>query len=156
VFAGRPPRPFDAAERERRVGGVVDGLKRAGAYAAERGVTLAIEPLNRFETDFCNTGRQAVDLVERVASPAVKLMLDTFHMNMEEDDLTQALRHAAPHLAHFQANGNHRGFLGTGHLDWPTICCVLSDIGYSPVARHADGVVAGDGRPQARRNPQRA
>ena len=57
-------------------------------------------------------------------------MLDTFHMNMEENDLPEAIRHAAPHLMHFQANENHRGFLGTGHLDWPTICRALFDIKY--------------------------
>jgi D-psicose/D-tagatose/L-ribulose 3-epimerase len=90
-----------------------------------------VEPLNRFETDFCNTARQARDLVERVASPAVGIMLDTFHMNMEEDDMAAAIRHAAPHLLHFQANENHRGFLGTGHVDWPPLCRALFEIRYA-------------------------
>ena len=57
-------------------------------------------------------------------------MLDTFHMNMEEDDLPQAIRLAGPLLIHFQANENHRGFLGTGHIDWPPICRALAEIGY--------------------------
>jgi len=130
VFAGRPPRPFDAAERAERVARVVDGLQQGGAYAAAKGVRLAVEPLNRFETDFCNTGRQAVALVEQVGNPAVGIMLDTFHMNMEENDLAEALRHAALRLMHFQANENHRGFLGTGHIDWPSICRTLYDINY--------------------------
>lgn len=130
VFAGRPPRPFDAGQRAERVARVVDGLKRGGAYAERQGVRLAVEPLNRFETDFCNTGRQAMELVQRVGSPAVGVMLDTFHMNMEENDLPEAIRRAAPHLMHFQANENHRGFLGTGHLDWPRICRALFEIGY--------------------------
>lgn len=133
VFAGRPPRPFDAAERAERVARVVDGLKQAGAYAQKNSVRLAVEPLNRFETDFCNTGRQAVELVRQVGIPAVGIMLDTFHMNMEENDLNEALRHALPHLMHFQANENHRGYLGTGHLDWPTICRTLYDIKYAGV-----------------------
>jgi D-psicose/D-tagatose/L-ribulose 3-epimerase len=133
VFAGRPPRPFDAAQRAERVARVVDGLQQAGAHAAAHGVRLAIEPLNRFETDFCNTGRQACALAELVGSPAVGIMLDTFHMNMEENDLPEALRHAAPHLLHFQANENHRGFLGTGHIDWPPICRTLFDIKYQGV-----------------------
>jgi D-psicose/D-tagatose/L-ribulose 3-epimerase len=131
VFAGRPPRPLDAAQRAERVARVVDGLREGGAYAARHGVRLAVEPLNRFETDFCNTGRQAVELVTQVASPAVGVMLDTFHMNIEENDLAEAIRHAAPQLMHFQANENHRGFLGTGHLDWPTICRALFDIRYA-------------------------
>lgn len=133
VFAGRPPRPFDAAQRAERVARVVGGLQQAGAYAAAAGVRLAVEPLNRFETDFCNTGRQAVDLVQRVGSPAVGVMLDTFHMNMEENDMAEAVRHAAPHLMHFQANENHRGFLGTGHIDWPSLCRTLYDIKYAGV-----------------------
>jgi D-psicose/D-tagatose/L-ribulose 3-epimerase len=133
VFAGRPPRPFDAAQRAERVARVVDGLKQGGAYAAQHGVRLAVEPLNRFETDFCNTGRQAVELVKLVGNPSVGIMLDTFHMNMEENDLAEALHHAAPVLMHFQANENHRGFLGTGHIDWPTICRTLYDINYQGV-----------------------
>jgi D-psicose/D-tagatose/L-ribulose 3-epimerase len=133
VFAGRPPRPLDAAQRAERVARVVDGLKQAGAYAEAKSVRLAVEPLNRFETDFCNTGRQAVALVEQVGSPAVGIMLDTFHMNMEENDLAEALRHSAPQLMHFQANENHRGFLGTGHIDWPSICRTLYDIKYQGV-----------------------
>jgi D-psicose/D-tagatose/L-ribulose 3-epimerase len=130
VFAGRPPAPIDEAQRAARVARVVSGLKDAGAHAAAHGVTLAVEPLNRFETDFCNTARQAVDLVRQVGSPAVGVMLDTFHMNMEEDDLAQAIRATGKHLVHFQANENHRGFLGTGHLDWPSICRALADVGY--------------------------
>ncbi len=133
VFAGRPPRPFDAAEKAERVDRVTAGLREAAPYAEDHGVRLAIEPLNRFETDFCNTGRQACMLAEMVGSKAVGVMLDTFHMNMEENDLPEAIRHAAPHLMHFQANENHRGFLGTGHIDWPPICRALFDISYAGV-----------------------
>lgn len=130
VFAGRPPRPFDAAERAARVERVVSGLREAGAYAQSRNVRLAIEPLNRFETDFCNTARQACELADHVGSPAVGVMLDTFHMNMEENDLPEAIRASARHLIHFQANENHRGYLGTGHIDWPSICRALHAIAY--------------------------
>jgi D-psicose/D-tagatose/L-ribulose 3-epimerase len=130
VFAGRPPRPFDRAARVERVARVVDGLKHAAPYAESKGISLAIEPLNRFETDFCNTARQACELATTVGSPAVGVMLDTFHMNMEENDLPEAIRRAAPHLMHFQANENHGGFLGTGHIDWPPICRALHEIGY--------------------------
>ena len=131
VFAGRPPVPITEAARVARIARVVEGLRTAGSYAEQHGIRLAVEPLNRFETDFCNTARQAVELVRLVNQPAVGVMLDTFHMNMEEDDLPQAIRHAAPHLIHFQANENHRGFLGTGHLDWPAICRTLAEIDYT-------------------------
>ena len=133
VFAGRAPRPLDAAQRAERVQWVVEGLRQAAPYAEKHGVRLAIEPLNRFETDFCNTGRQACALAEMVGSRAVGVMLDTFHMNMEENDLPEAIRHAASHLLHFQANENHRGFLSTGHIDWPPIGRALFDIGYKGV-----------------------
>ena len=131
VFAGRAPAPIEGAERKRRIARVVTGLSKAGAYAAERGIVLAVEPLNRFETDFCNLATQAVALAREVASPAVGVMLDTFHMNIEEDDLPAAIRATGSHLVHFQANENHRGFLGTGHLDWSSIARALAGIGYS-------------------------
>ena len=133
VFAGRPPRPLDAAQRQDRIDRVVDGLKQAAAHAATKSIRLAIEPLNRFETDFCNTARQACELANLVAHPNVGIMLDTFHMNMEENDLPEAIRRSAPHLMHFRANENHRGFLGTGHIDWSPICRALFEINYPGV-----------------------
>jgi D-psicose/D-tagatose/L-ribulose 3-epimerase len=131
VFAGRAPRPFDDAARETRIAHVVEGLRDAAEHAARQGVRLAVEPLNRFETDFCNTARQAVELVRRVDHPALGIMLDSFHMAMEEDDLPAAISCAAPHLIHFQANENHRGFLGTGHLPWAAICRALRAANYA-------------------------
>ncbi len=131
VFAGRPPAPIEESRRLDRIKHVVDGLRAAAEHAAGSNVRFAVEPLNRFETDFCNTARQAVELCTAVDHSAVGIMLDTFHMNMEENDLPEAIRLAAPHLVHFQANENHRGFLGTGHLDWPAICRALAEIGYA-------------------------
>jgi len=131
VFAGRPPAPIEETRRLDRIKRVVEGLRAAAEHAAGSGVRFAVEPLNRFETDFCNTARQGVELCEAVGHYGVGIMLDTFHMNMEEDDLPAAIRFAAPHLIHFQANENHRGFLGTGHLDWPAICRALAAACYA-------------------------
>jgi D-psicose/D-tagatose/L-ribulose 3-epimerase len=130
VFAGRAPQPVTEDERRRRIDRVVSGLKRAGVRAEESGIRLAVEPLNRFETDIANTTRHALDLVEQAGSPAVGIMLDTFHMNMEEADLPGAIRRAGSRLFHFQANENHRGFVGSGHIDWPGIARALADAGY--------------------------
>jgi D-psicose/D-tagatose/L-ribulose 3-epimerase len=130
VFAGRAPAPIDEERRLARVDRVIGGLHEAGEHAHARGVRLAIEPLNRFETDFCNTARQAVELAQAADSRGVGIMLDTFHMNMEEDYLPLAIRQARKHLVHFQANENHRGFLGTGHVDWPSICRALAEVSY--------------------------
>jgi len=105
-------------------------LREAGAYAEERGVVLAMEPLNRFETSFINLAEQAVELVEMVDSPAVKIMLDTFHMNIEEKKLGGAIEAAAPYLVHVHANENDRGIPGTGHVPWDEVAATLKKINY--------------------------
>ena len=130
VFAGRAPAPIDEAERKRRIDAIVAGLAQAGRRAADTGIAFGVEPLNRFETDICNTTRHALEIVDRVADPAVGVMLDTFHMNMEEFDLADAIRQAGSKLVHFQANENNRGFVGSGHIDWPTIARALRDVAY--------------------------
>jgi D-psicose/D-tagatose/L-ribulose 3-epimerase len=130
VFAGRAPAPVDEDRRARRVARVVAGLRAAAAFAADNGVVLGLEPLNRFETDVANTTRHGLTLVEEVGSPALGVMLDTFHMNMEDPDIPAAIRAAGSRLVHFQANENNRGFVGTGHLDWTAIARALADAGY--------------------------
>lgn len=131
VFAGRTPEPIEEDERLRRVERVVDGLRSAAAIAADHGVTLALEPLNRFETDLASTTRHGLALCEAVDHPALGLLLDTFHMNIEDASIPEAIRAAGSRLVHFQANENHRGFLGSGHLDWAEIARALAAIGYS-------------------------
>lgn len=131
VFAGRPPTPCAADERRRRIHAVAAGLAEAGRVAHEAGVRFAVEPLNRFETDIANTARHARQLAELSGSPAVGVMLDTFHMNMEESDLARAVRETGDRLFHFQANENHRGFVGSGHIDWPPVARALVDVGYA-------------------------
>ncbi|WP_366657863.1 sugar phosphate isomerase/epimerase family protein [Fodinicurvata sp. EGI_FJ10296] len=130
VFAGRPPAPVPEDLRRQRVEWCVEGLKVAAAHARGAGIALAVEPLNRFETDFLSTTRQAVDLIDLVGDPGIGLMLDTFHMHMEEADLAEAIRLAGPKTIHFQANENHRGFIGTGMTDWTSVVRALADIGY--------------------------
>ena len=130
VFAGRAPAPVSEPDRARRIEQVVSGLQQAGAIAANEGVKLAIEPLNRFETDIANTTGHALALAEAVGSPAVGVMLDTFHMNMEDPSIPDAIRRAGRHVVHFQANENNRGFVGSGHIDWPEVTRALAAIGY--------------------------
>jgi D-psicose/D-tagatose/L-ribulose 3-epimerase len=131
VFAGRAPAPVAEDERTRRIDRVVSGLRRAGATAAAAGVRLAIEPLNRFETDIANTTSHALVLAESVGSPAIGVMLDTFHMNMEDPSIPDAIRRAGPRMFHFQANENNRGFVGSGHIDWPAVARALVAVGYT-------------------------
>ena len=109
---------------------VVKNLKRLAVHAEAKGVTLCIEPLNRFETDFLNTCEQGLRLVKAVNSPAVKLHLDTFHMNIEEKNQAAAIRKAGKLLGHFHACGSDRGTPGGDHIAWPEIVKALKAIGY--------------------------
>ncbi len=103
-------------------------LKGVATYAAERGVKLAIEPLNRFETDLINTVDQGLRLVEDVGVDNVGLLLDTFHMNIEEKDIPAAIRRAAGRIVEFHACANDRGTPGDDHLPWREIVAALSDV----------------------------
>jgi D-psicose/D-tagatose/L-ribulose 3-epimerase len=100
-------------------------------YAESKGVTLCIEPLNRFETDFLNTCDQGLKLIKAIGSKAVKLHLDTFHMNIEEKNQAVAIKKAGPLLAHFHACGTDRGTPGNDSLDWKPIVAALKSIQYS-------------------------
>lgn len=130
VFAGRAPGPVSEDERTRRIDHVVLGLQQAARRAGATGVRLAIEPLNRFETDIANTTDHALVLAQAVGSASVGVMLDTFHMNMEDPSIPEAIHRAGEKLFHFQANENHRGFVGSGHVDWPEVARALVSIGY--------------------------
>jgi D-psicose/D-tagatose/L-ribulose 3-epimerase len=109
---------------------VVQNLKVLAKHAEGKGVTICIEPLNRFETDFLNTCDQGLKLVKAVKSPAVRLHLDTFHMNIEEKDQAAAIRKAGKLLGHFHACGSDRGTPGGDHIDWKGIVKALKAIGY--------------------------
>lgn len=109
---------------------VVANLKQLCAYARERGRQVCLEPLNRFETDFINTCDQALKMVKAVGSPALKIHLDTFHMNIEEKFQGAAIRKAGKHLGHLHACGSDRGTPGNDHTDWKSIAKALKDIRY--------------------------
>lgn len=96
----------------------VDGLASLVPILESHSVTLAIEPLNRFETYFLNTIADGVELCRQVGSPKVKLLYDTFHANIEEKDPAAAFTLAAPHIAHVHTCENDRGIPGSGHVDW--------------------------------------
>lgn len=108
----------------------VAGLQAAGDRAAAAGVTLALEPLNRFETYFVNTVEQGLQLMDEVDHPAVGLLLDTFHMHIEEKSTPDALAAGARHLRHFHASENDRGIVGSGQVPWPAVWAALDQAGY--------------------------
>ncbi len=109
---------------------VAENLTLLCDYARDRGIRIAMEVLNRFETDFVNTAAQAVEFVEFVNHPALGIHLDSFHMNIEEASPPDAIRLAGDKCRYFHFNENYRGFLGTGTIDFPSIFAALVDIGY--------------------------
>jgi len=109
---------------------VVRNLKELCRYAADAGRRVALEPVNRFETDFINTCDQGLRMIEDVGSPALKLHLDTFHMNIEEKDSAKAILKAGPHLGHLHACGCDRGTPGKDHIAWDSIAAALKSIQY--------------------------
>jgi D-psicose/D-tagatose/L-ribulose 3-epimerase len=109
----------------------VESLRQVCQYAEERSVYLAIEPLNRFETDFINIADDAIKLIKEVGSDNLKIHLDSFHMNIEEKDSAAAIRNAGDLLYNFHANENDRGAPGTGQVRWEEIVDALNDIGYN-------------------------
>ncbi len=116
--------------RERILNTLIDNLTPVIAHAEVSGVRLAVEPLNRFETSLFNTVEQAMQLVEMVDHPSLGLLLDTFHMNIEERDLGAAIRRAGQRLFHFHACGNDRGAPGNDGIDWIAVRDALRDAGY--------------------------
>jgi D-psicose/D-tagatose/L-ribulose 3-epimerase len=121
---------LDAGERRKTIARLVTNLAPLAEAAAAQGVVLAMEPLNRFETSLINTVDQALEVVDAVDSPGLGILLDTFHMGIEEKDLAAAIRRAGPRLAHFQASGSDRGAPGNDHLDWPSIAEAIVEVGY--------------------------
>jgi len=118
------------AEYKKQWKTVVKHLKTMAGKAAKIQKQICLEPLNRFETDFINTCDQGLRMIHDVGSPALKLHLDTFHMNIEEKNQAAAIRKAGKHLGHFHACGSDRGTPGGDHIDWPSIAKALRDIGY--------------------------
>lgn len=120
----------EPAQQKKEFALVVKNLKVLAAYAAKKGVTLCIEPLNRFETDFLNTCDKGLALIKAVGAKNVVLHLDTFHMNIEEKNQAAAILKAGKLLGHFHACGSDRGTPGGDHIDWKPIVAALKKINY--------------------------
>lgn len=120
----------DPADRDQEWQYAVDGLKEIATYAGEKGVKLAFEPLNRFETDLVNVVDQGLKLIEDVGSPDLGFHLDTFHMHLEEKDSAAAIKKAGDRIFHFHACENDRGVPGTGQVNWNEVFLALKEVGY--------------------------
>lgn len=117
-------------EKEQQYRWAVENLKELCQYAQENGIKLALEPLNRFETDFVNTVAQGNALIDTVGMPNLGFLLDTFHMNIEEKNIPDAIRAAGSRIFDFHACANDRGTPGEDHLDWLGIRAALQEVRY--------------------------
>ena len=108
----------------------VKNVRTVAKVAGECGVDYCLEVLNRFEGYLLNTAKEAVQFVEEVDEPAAKVMLDTFHMNIEEDSMTEAILTAGDKLGHFHAGENNRRVPGKGNTPWAEIGKALHRVNY--------------------------
>lgn len=117
--------------REAAWANLVACVRECAFYAGEQGLLLTIEPGNRYETDFVHTVDEGLALLDAVNLPTVRLQLDTFHMNIEEASLADAVRRAVPNLVHVHFADSNRRAPGWGHLDFLPIADALRQGGYT-------------------------
>jgi D-psicose/D-tagatose/L-ribulose 3-epimerase len=108
----------------------VEGVREMALVAADKDVRLALEPLNRFETDMINIVDQGLDFIDDVGKSNVGLHLDTFHMHLEERSSGAAIRKASDRIFHFHACENDRGVPGTGQVQWQEVASALKEVRY--------------------------
>ena len=141
LFADDGLSPFDKTHR------VVPALKKAGAldaavpalkelagFAADHGVMLALEPLNRYSTPYCSSAQDALGVAGKVSHENFRIMLDTFHMNIEEDSFEHTISRSKDMLAHMHLADNNRKMPGYGHIDFGAIMGALARAGYDRYA----------------------
>lgn len=119
--SGKPP---SKAEYEN----MVKALKPAARHARKLGITLGIEPCNRYETHLLNTSTQALAFLEMLDEPNVTIHLDTYHMNIEEKGIGHGFRNAGKHCSYVHLSESDRGVPGTGTIDWDDMFRTLADI----------------------------
>lgn len=120
----------DPVEREKEWDRAVDNMRQMADYAASKDVRLALETLNRFETDMINTVSQGLEFIKDIGRENVGLHLDTFHMHLEEKSSADAIRLAGDKIFHFHACENDRGIPGSGQVHWDEVFKALKEIEY--------------------------
>lgn len=121
---------FDPPNKKARAAQAAETLSRLDGVLADNGVTLGIEALNRFESDLTSTAAEACAIARATGSEHIGVLLDSFHMNIEEKDPPAALRAAGSTLVHYHVSDNDRGRPGSGRYDFPADAAALTDIGY--------------------------
>jgi sugar phosphate isomerase/epimerase len=119
---------------------LVEALQECCATAAPEGVRIALEPINRYETSLVNNAREGMDLLERVGAANMGLLLDTFHMNIEDAVIEESIRLCGDRIFHFHVADSNRWYPGAGHIDFESVLGALYATGY-------DGYVSGEFMP---------
>lgn len=119
-----------SASRKDAEAWLIEAMRECSAYAEAARIGLALEPINRYETDLINTVEEGLMLIEKVASPNLGLLLDTFHMNIEEHSIEAAIKAAGARITHFHIADSNRWYPGAGHIDFRRVVQVLSRVGY--------------------------
>lgn len=122
---------LDPAERRAAYDELAVSLRPVVDHAAERGVQVGVEPLNRYETSLLNTVDQTLEAIADLPVEGCGVMLDVYHLNIEETDVPAAITRAGDRIVAVQVCGNHRGTPGDDHLDWPGIFAALDATGYA-------------------------
>mmetsp|Transcript_12858 Transcript_12858/g.20825 ORF Transcript_12858/g.20825 Transcript_12858/m.20825 type:complete len:209 (-) Transcript_12858:230-856(-) len=122
---------YDAPPTTQGRANAVAALKRVARRAADMGVTLGLEVLNRYETNLLNTAEQAMEFLAEVDEANVKVHLDSYHMNIEERSLRQAVLTCGDKLGYVHVGESHRGQLGTGNVDFVQLFWGLAEINYT-------------------------
>lgn len=125
------PNDFSDLDKEAIWGRGVESMKVLSRTAADLGITLGLEVVNRFESHILNTAEEAVQFCREVDHPACKILLDTFHMNIEEDNFADAIRTAGPLLTQLHVGEGNRKPPGQGQLPWEKIGAVLRETGFN-------------------------
>jgi 5-keto-L-gluconate epimerase len=109
---------------------LIEALRKCSNAARPHGVCLALEPINRYETTLINTAAEGLDLIKLVGADNFGLLLDTFHMNIEEADIQSSIRACSERIFHFHVADSNRWYPGAGHLDFKLILETLSATNY--------------------------
>jgi len=118
-------------DRAQAMDWLVEALRECSAIARLHGVRLALEPINRYETTLVNSAPEGLELIERVGADNFGLLLDTFHMNIEERDVEDSIRRTGERIFHVHAADSNRWHPGAGHLDFKSILSALRLTGYT-------------------------
>jgi D-psicose/D-tagatose/L-ribulose 3-epimerase len=120
-------------QRQKEWSLAVSNLRKVCEMAEPRGLSIALEPLNRFESDLVNTAEDVVRMAREIDHPSARVMLDSFHMTIEERDLEQAILATGDKLIHVQVSENYRGTPGTGLTPWAAFKSGIEKVGYQGV-----------------------